>query len=110
MHLKLYKSKTLTFTKSAYKYCDINAGIAKFYCYSPSQQNKNEMRRGIGGINTEEERPELNEHYALAKAKFKGEIGFCTECGDPRCALNRYECHRMTATSEFLMRIRNVPK
>ena len=68
------------------------------------------MKRGIGGWRTEEERPELNEHYAPAKSKFNGEIGFCTECGEPTCALNRYECHRFAATGEFLVQTRNVPR
>ena len=59
------------------------------------------MRRGIGSSykgdcnNIEEmERPELNRHYEASKRGWKGEMDFCTECDEPRCAINRYELQR----------------
>ena len=78
----------------AYKYVDICGGIAKFYCYVPTEHNKNDMRRGIGAEFAKYERPECCPHYEIAKRSFDGNIGFCTECNDPRCAINRYENQR----------------
>ena len=77
-----------------YKYVDINGSIAKFYCYVPSEANKIDMRRGIGAAFAEYERPECCPHYERAKRAFNGIIGFCSECDDPRCAINRYETQR----------------
>ena len=80
--------------KAAYKYYDICAGIAKHYCYSPSDANKADMRRGIGSMYAEMERPELCKHYESAKKKWNGELDFCTECDNPNCAINRFEIQR----------------
>ena len=77
----------------AYKFLDVNGGIAKFYCYAPTDQNKYDMRRGCGP-NAEYERPELCNHYESTKRAFDGNIGFCVECDDPACAINRYETQR----------------
>ena len=52
------------------------------------------MRRGIGGSSAEFERPELCQHYEAAKRSFDGNIGFCSECDHPNCAINRYEVQR----------------
>ena len=78
----------------AYKYTDINSSVAKFYCYVPTDYNRSDMRRGIGGSAAEYERPELCQHYDAAKRSFDGNIGFCSECDQPTCAINRYEMQR----------------
>ena len=75
--------------------------LNKHYCYKPTASSKDDMRRGIGASYrgdvkniAEMERPELNRHYEAAKRGWKGEMDFCTECEDPRCAINRYEIQR----------------
>ena len=68
------------------------------------------MRRGIGSPNAELERPELCNHYELAKRSFDGIIGFCSECGDTRCPINRYECQRFAATAELINACRSFPR
>ena len=80
--------------QAAYKYIDIIGAIAKFYCYCPTEQNKSDMRRGINHSNADNERPELSSHYDAAKQAFRGNIGFCSECDDSKCAINRYEMQR----------------
>ena len=80
--------------ESAFKYLDTVVNIAKYYCYSPSPANKADMQRGIGEMFAEQERPELSRHYDATKRAWKGELDFCTECNDSKCAINRYEGQR----------------
>ena len=94
----------------AYKYIDIISAVAKFYCYQPSEANKMDMKRGIGDENATYERPECCPHYDSAKRSFDGAITFCSECEDPRCAINRYECQRFAATAEFIIAIQKLPR
>ena len=79
---------------ASFKYFDIIANVAKYYCYSPSPANKADMQKGIGAEFAEMKRPELCKHYDIAKRMWKGELDFCTECDDPKCAINRYESQR----------------
>ena len=55
---------------AVYKMLDSIIGVGKFYCYSPTEYNKREMRKGVRGIPSEE-RPELSPHYDKAKKAFK---------------------------------------
>ena len=57
-------------TEATYKFVDSIIGVGKFYCYTPTETNKREMRRGIRGVPSEE-RPELSPHYESAKRAFK---------------------------------------
>ena len=67
------------------------------------------MVRGIGEINAQFERPECCPHYENAKKSFNGKITFCSECDEPRCAINRYETQRYAATADLINAIQRLP-
>ena len=68
------------------------------------------MKRGIGDENATYERPECCPHYGKAKGSFNGAITFCSECDDPKCAINRYESQRFAATAELIVAIQRLPR
>ena len=57
-------------TNAVYRLADSIIGVSKFYCYNPTSYNREEMKRGIRGVPSEE-RPEVSPHYEETKRAFK---------------------------------------
>ena len=83
--------------------------MRKFYCYTPSERNKEDMAWGIKNTHPdyvlEHERPELNPHYENTKRKFKTTITFCAMCSSGLCACNRYIVHIFATCAEMIQKL-----
>ena len=97
--------------KAIFKYFDIWANVAKFYCYLPSDSHKRDMlngiRKGLKDFNDEpeNERPELSPHYMNTRNNFRRAITFCAVCSNGECPCNRYIVHTFVATCELVSRM-----
>lgn len=85
------------------------ANVAKMYVYSPTFEHKQEMKRGLVGLNGHQERPELNKHYEATKKSFSTSISFCACCSKGACPLNRYPVHMIVAAAELIDLCNGLP-